>query len=44
MNDDGTVKDGEVYLGVYRKEASLGDVDNVLVGVVKRCGLINAPS
>lgn len=38
MSDDGVVKDGEVYMEVFRKEASLSDVDNVLAGVVRRCG------
>jgi hypothetical protein len=38
VSDDGVVKDGEVYMEVFRKEASLSDVDNVLAGVVRRCG------
>ena len=40
--DSGSVDDGEVYMGIYRKEASLGDVDNVLASVVRRCGLESA--
>ena len=38
MNEVGTVNDGEVYMEVFRKEASLSDVDNVLASVVRRCG------
>ncbi|KAG5649611.1 hypothetical protein H0H81_002856 [Sphagnurus paluster] len=30
---------GEVFMQIFRKEASLSDVDNVLAGVVKRSGL-----
>lgn len=32
----------KVYLQIFRKEASLADVDNVLVGVVKRSGLVDS--
>lgn len=39
-NEEGAVVDGEVFLEVFRKEASLTDVDNVLAGVVRKCGLI----
>jgi hypothetical protein len=35
--EDGGMKDGEVYMEVFRKEASLSDVDNVLAGVVRSC-------
>ncbi|KAG6900326.1 hypothetical protein C0993_012523 [Termitomyces sp. T159_Od127] len=31
----------KVYMQIFRKEASLSDVDNVLVGVVKRSGLVD---
>jgi hypothetical protein len=37
VREDGAVKDGEVYMEVFRKEASLSDVDNVLAGIVRRC-------
>ncbi|KAF9460520.1 hypothetical protein BDZ94DRAFT_1265778 [Collybia nuda] len=37
--EDGTLIDGEVFLEVFRKEASLSDVDNVLAGVVRKCEL-----
>ncbi|KAF8074730.1 hypothetical protein FPV67DRAFT_1474742 [Lyophyllum atratum] len=40
MDDQGTPEEGEVYMQIFRKEASLSDVDNVLAGVVRRCGLI----
>lgn len=43
-NDDGTTKEGEVYMQVFRKEASLGDVDNVLAGIVRRSGLTDSPA
>jgi hypothetical protein len=36
MDDCGNEVDGEVFLEISRKEASLTDVDNVLVSVVKR--------
>jgi hypothetical protein len=36
VDDDGNGIGGEVVLEVSRKEASLTDVDNVLVSVVKR--------
>jgi hypothetical protein len=36
VDDSGNEVDGEVLLEVSRKEASLTDVDNVLVSVVKR--------
>ncbi|EDR14001.1 uncharacterized protein LACBIDRAFT_305341 [Laccaria bicolor S238N-H82] len=32
---------GEVYLEVFRKEASLTDVDNVLAGIVRRSSLMD---
>jgi hypothetical protein len=35
-NGNDSIRDGEVYMTVYRKEASLGDVDNVLAGIVRR--------
>ena len=38
VSDDCVVKDGEVYMEVFRKEASLSEVDNVLAGVVRRSG------
>ena len=40
--DSGNVDDGEVYMGIYRKETSLGDVDNVLASVVRRCSNMSA--
>ncbi|RDB15779.1 Vacuolar fusion protein CCZ1 [Hypsizygus marmoreus] len=43
LNDNGIMNDGEVYMEVFRKEASLGDVDNVLAGVIRRCGLLDGP-
>ncbi|KAF5383614.1 hypothetical protein D9615_003725 [Tricholomella constricta] len=33
--------EGEVYMQIFRKEASLSDVDNVLAGVVRRSGLVD---
>jgi len=37
---DNTVADSrEVYLEVFRKESSLADVDNVLVGIVRKSDL-----
>ncbi|KAG6908786.1 hypothetical protein DXG01_003315 [Tephrocybe rancida] len=37
--DDHGIRPEEVYLQIFRKEASLSDVDNVLAGVVRRSGL-----
>lgn len=36
INDDGSEVEGKIFLEVSRKEASLTDVDNVLVSIVKR--------
>ncbi|KAG6840668.1 hypothetical protein C0991_005216 [Blastosporella zonata] len=39
IDEHGTQGKEEVYMQIFRKEASLSDVDNVLAGVVRRCGL-----
>ncbi|KAG6811705.1 hypothetical protein H0H92_006212 [Tricholoma furcatifolium] len=39
--EHGASKPGEVYMQVFRKEATLSDVDNVLAGVVRRNGLLD---
>jgi len=36
VDDRGRTLDGDVFLEISRKEASLTDVDNVLVSIVKR--------
>jgi len=33
--------EGAVFMEVFRKEASLTDVDNVLTGLVKKSGLVD---
>ncbi|KAF8887294.1 hypothetical protein BD779DRAFT_512587 [Infundibulicybe gibba] len=39
---DSTKKEeGEVYLEVFRKEASLSDVDNELAGIVRKSGIVD---
>lgn len=44
-DNEGAGYEGSVFMEVFRKEASLTDVDNVLVGVVKKSGLVdNGPS
>ena len=40
--DIGSANDGEVYMGIYKKEASLGDVDNALASVVRQCSDMSA--
>ncbi|KAG6850561.1 hypothetical protein H0H93_011760 [Arthromyces matolae] len=34
----------EIYMQIFRKEASLSDVDNVVAGVVKNGGLLDGPA
>ncbi|KAG6832672.1 hypothetical protein H0H87_000854 [Tephrocybe sp. NHM501043] len=40
-DEDGTPSAQEVYMQIFRKEASLSDVDNVLASVVRRNGLVD---
>lgn len=41
LGSNGGDSGGEVYLEVFRKEASLTDVDNVLAGIVRRSSLVD---
>ncbi|KAJ7906037.1 hypothetical protein B0H13DRAFT_2021931 [Mycena leptocephala] len=41
--DDGGATEEEVYMEVFRKEASLTDVDNALAGVIRKSGLATQP-
>ncbi|KAG6902327.1 hypothetical protein C0995_001364 [Termitomyces sp. Mi166 len=42
MDEYGVPSGEEVYMQIFRKEATLSDVDNVLAGVVKCSGLVDA--
>ncbi|PPQ64779.1 hypothetical protein CVT24_007865 [Panaeolus cyanescens] len=40
--EDGKGPEGEVFLEVFRKETSLTDVDNILTGISRKSGLVDA--